>query len=443
MKKQEKNKVEKKKITDKKVAEKFVNKKATNKVVKKEEKKSVTKKDTKKVTKKSTEKPVAKKTVKKETSKTNIKKKKTVSKKVVAKNVSEEVTKKPVEKDTEKQVTKSTSKKTTKKPVKKETEKVVKKKVTNKTTDIKRKVKRKTSTKKINDVVEINYEKPDYNVLEETTVNSKSVDKKVNKEPILIGIIIALALLLAFSIFMLFRSKVDLFDFGSNVEDEVIRKLPKEADPIYKETWQEYHNKAFVPDDYVGQIIFESEIINEPVLQGDTNETYVRRNYETYKYEVCGPVFMDYICDVNTDQNLILYGHNRSTPVDPEHVMMFSPLHVLEKEENYDENKLIYMAYEDRLDIYLVASVYRVKVVEKEDGNQYLVKGEPLYYLNNYSPDQFDTYYKTIKQKQMYDTGVELVNTDKLLTLQTCYEDSLDKFIVLAKRIETINYKES
>lgn len=324
------------------------------------------------------------------------------------------------------------------------TGKVEKKKINSKKNikSKKRIVKRKTP-RKTNDVIRINYEEPTFSILEEQVVDNKQNKEKSSSEFTLIGIVVCLGFLLAVSIFMLFRSNAGLLNLGSSVEDEIIRELPKEADPIYKDTWQEFHSKAFVPDDYIGQIIFESEIINEPVLQGDTNETYIRRNYETYKYEICGPVFMDYICDVNTDQNLILYGHNRSTSIDPEHVMMFSPLHVLEKEENYDANKLIYMAYEDRLDIYLVACVYRVKVVEKEDGNQYLVKGEPLYYLNNYSPDQFDTYYRTIKQKQLYDTGVELVNTDKLLTLQTCYENSIDKLIVLAKRIGTVNYKET
>lgn len=394
------------------------------------EKKKVKRKATnvkKETTKKKASKPSVKEVVKRKKIKTldiadkKIKKKKAEKKPVKTKKAEEEQIK---AKKVRKKVSPSTkAEKNIKKPVKKANTKKAVKKI----------------TKKINKPIEPVFETINYNDL---NIEKPVLEKKTTKkESILIGIIVVLAVLLFVCVFLLFRSNVSLLDFDSTVEKEAIRALPKEADPIYKETWQEYHNKAFVPDDYVGQIIFESEIINEPVLQGDTNETYVRRNYETYKYEVCGPVFMDYICDVNTDQNLILYGHNRSTPVDPEHVMMFSPLHVLEKEENYDENKLIYMAYEDRLDIYLVASVYRVKVVEKEDGNQYLVKGEPLYYLNNYSPDQFDTYYKTIKQKQMYDTGVELVNTDKLLTLQTCYEDSLDKMIVLAKKIGSIGYK--
>ena len=229
--------------------------------------------------------------------------------------------------------------------------------------------------------------------------------------------------------------------YSNYIEREVLSKLPEEADTTYQDLYNEFYEKAYVKDDYIGQIVFESGIINEPVMQGDTNETYLRRNFETYKYEICGPVFMDYICDVETDQNLILYGHNRSTGVDPEHVMMFSPLHVLEKEENYEANKIIYMVYADRVDVYLVASVYPIKVVEKEDGNQYLVKGEPLYYLNNYGVEEFETYIEGVKMKQLYDTGIKLVNTDKLLTLQTCYEDKLDKLIILAKRIETLYYK--
>lgn len=270
--------------------------------------------------------------------------------------------------------------------------------------------------------------------------HEKASEKADFKVTALIAINIVLIAALATVGFLYFKGNIK--GFSTNiVEREVLAALPEEADTTYQDIYNEYHDRAFVKDDYVGQIVFESGIINEPVMQGNTNETYLRRNFETYKYEVCGPVFADYICDVESDQNLILYGHNRSTGVDPEHVMMFSPLHVLEKEENYDANKLIYMAYEDRVDVYLVAAVYPIKVVEKEDGNQYLVKGEPLYYLDNYGVEEFNTYIDGVKQRQLYDTGVKLVNTDKLLTLQTCYEDKLDKLIILAKRVESLPYK--
>lgn len=270
--------------------------------------------------------------------------------------------------------------------------------------------------------------------------HEKASEKADFRVTALIAINIVLIAALATVGFLYFKGNIK--GFSTNiVEREVLAALPKEADTTYQDIYNEYHDRAFVKDDYVGQIIFESGIINEPVMQGDTNETYLRRNFETYKYEVCGPVFADYICDVESDQNLILYGHNRSTGVDPEHVMMFSPLHVLEKEENYDANKLIYMAYEDRVDVYLVAAVYPIKVVEKEDGNQYLVKGEPLYYLDNYGVEEFNTYIDGVKQRQLYDTGVKLVNTDKLLTLQTCYEDKLDKLIILAKKVESLPYQ--
>lgn len=405
--------------------------------MKKEKKRKVTKKATAakktRVVKKKPSLKAAKKNIKKP------KKAKKIVKKAKAKTTSKKVAKAKPAKKIAKKVAKT-------KPTKKTAKKVVKKtsKPKNKAKQSKKVTKKVTkNNKKITKKSVVNKEAELSN--EQVAIQNESSTKEPannKKTALLTAIIVVLALLLFATVFMLFRSgAVELYK-ESNVESDAIRALPKEADPIYKETWQEFHDKAYVPDDYVGQIIFESGIINEPVLQGDTNETYIMRNYETYKYEVCGPVFMDYICDVETDQNLILYGHNRSTPVDPEHVMMFSPLHVLENEENYDKNKLIYIAYEDRLDIYLVASVYPVKIVEKDDGYQYLVQGEPLYYLNNYSPDQFDTYLKTVKQKQFYDTGVKLVNTDELLTLQTCYEDKLDKLIVLAKKIGSVNYKE-
>lgn len=267
-------------------------------------------------------------------------------------------------------------------------------------------------------------------------INDSFKDRQLKLSMIVNVVLVSCVIILGFLYF-----KGGIFTSTSRTERKVLSKLPEYAESTYLDTYKEFYKRAFVKNDYVGQIIFESGIINEPVMQGDTNETYLRRNFETYKYEVCGPVFADYICDVESDQNIILYGHNRSTGVDPEHIMMFSPLHVLENQENYDENKLIYMVYGDRVDVYLVASVYPIKVIEKEDGNQYLLKGEPLYYLDNYGVEEFKTYIEGVKARQLYETGVEITNSDKLLTLQTCYEDKLDKLIILAKKVKSLEYK--
>lgn len=280
-----------------------------------------------------------------------------------------------------------------------------------------------------------------------TSSNSQSDSyRKLYKELLLYRVIIGVLAILMF-ILSIRLIKIDSLNTTSNSDvgniEHAVEKdkdIKRIADPSFLEEWNTNHDKTFVKDDYVGQIIFESKLINEPVVQGETNDTYLRRNYETYKYEILGPVFVDSECNIGEDQNLILYGHNMTTEGDPEHVMRFSPLHRFEEQTNYEENKIIYIAYQDRVDEYVVASVYPISIIVKEDGAQYLKNGEPKYYLTNYSDSQFSEYKEAIKEKQLYNTGVELENGDKLLTLQTCYEYSNDKLIVLAKYIDSLEY---
>ena len=314
----------------------------------------------------------------------------------------------------------------------------------------------KTMEKRV-DVVE--QEQNDINIkLQEIADNIENLNKALIKEKALrrkyhlslfLNIILVITLVVAF-VFSGFDFSFDflnkdntIVDNTQEIEEEVIVDLGNESFEEklvrFKNTFLECQGKAYYTNDYKAQIIFESEIINEPVMQGKTNDTYLRTNYETGEYDICGPVFIESTCDLKVDQNIVLYGHNRSTYYDPEHVIAFSPLHVLEKEENYEDNKIIYMVYQDRVDAYQVVSVFDI-YIEVIDDVQYLYEDEPLYYVNNYTQEEFNYYISQIKAREKYDTGVDIEYSDDLLTLQTCYEDSYDKLIILAKKVSSYTY---
>lgn len=213
----------------------------------------------------------------------------------------------------------------------------------------------------------------------------------------------------------------------------------------YKEFWQS--NKA-INDDYLGNIRFESGLIDLPFVKSMDNDDYLRRDFETKKYSVLGTVFMDYECDLDC-QNIILYGHNAFSSYDAgtdengnkidNKTLMFTPLDQFKDKENYKKNKTVNLILEDEIRTYEVAAVYYCKLIE-EDG--YLVPEEDMYYyLPYYGNDYFDTYKEAITREQFYPTDVDFSNKDKFLTLQTCVEGNDDlRLIVLCKYISSEKY---
>ena len=216
----------------------------------------------------------------------------------------------------------------------------------------------------------------------------------------------------------------------------------------YVELWQS--NKS-INDDYLGNIRFESGIIDQPFVMSKDNDDYLRRDFETKKYSVLGTVFMDYECDLDS-QNIILYGHNAFSSYDAgtdengnkidNKTLMFTPLDQFKDKENYEKNKTVYLILEDEIRTYEVAAVYYCKLIE-EDG--YLVPEEDMYYyLPYYGNDYFTTYKEAIIRERFYPTNVDFSNKDKFLTLQTCVEGNDDlRLIVLCKYISSEKYSGS
>lgn len=226
-------------------------------------------------------------------------------------------------------------------------------------------------------------------------------------------------------------------------EEEEVVEIKDYADDKYRSIFIESYEKAYNKDDFIGQIIFDSEIINEPVVQGKDNDYYLRRNYETLEYEIAGPIFVDCDCNVYIDNNTILYGHDFPKEDDPEQKLFFTPLHLLTDEDNYEDNKTICFVLRDRVETYLVCYVYDIAITQSVEGDQYLVEGEPIYYNNNYSEEELEEYISAVEERKMYDTNNTINYGDKLLTLQTCYEDRIDKLIVLAKLVDTKYFENS
>lgn len=86
-----------------------------------------------------------------------------------------------------------------------------------------------------------------------------------------------------------------------------------------------------INSDYKGWLTIYGTQISEPVVQGETNETYLRTNINGEHAEA-GTLFLDETTDLSQDGNLIIYGHKMNDGT------MFGTLDKFENEEFFDNN---------------------------------------------------------------------------------------------------------
>lgn len=264
----------------------------------------------------------------------------------------------------------------------------------------------------------------------------KTINKKHYTVKIIIGCVMFLLLETILIVYFIGQTKSkedrkveEVIEVKEQAQEEV-----EEKELTIKEEYEKYKK---INDDYIGQIYFESGLLDLPFVQGETNDTYLRTDFETMKYSIAGTVFMDCQNNIEEDQNIILYGHNYSEQDDPTFSKMFSSLRLLKDQANYEDNKIICLYLGDKTLRYQVLTVYEINVIE-QDGKQYIDNSVPQYTSRNYISKEFNRYQSKYKQIELYDTELTFNRTDKLLTLQTCVDGSTDKLIVVAKLIETV-----
>lgn len=220
---------------------------------------------------------------------------------------------------------------------------------------------------------------------------------------------------------------------------EVVREdlIPLVYQQKYKEMWNEYYN---INSDYIGQVFFKSGLLSQPVTYYDNNDYYLRRNFETGEYDIYGTVFEDHNCSYFS-QNTILYGHHVPTNYDENwESIMFTPLDKLMKEENYEDNKTVYLLLQDELREYEVVSVFHCDLYS--EGGYWYPNPNLIYYYSEYDEAYFERYKYTVKDVEFYDTGKDFNYSDRFLTLQTCVENRDDlRLIVLCKQVGTYYYE--
>lgn len=163
-------------------------------------------------------------------------------------------------------------------------------------------------------------------------------------------------------------------------------------------------------NDFAGYITIPGTDIDYPVVQGDDNSYYLDYNFYNQK-TIYGAIFADYRNDlVNLDRNTIIYGHNVH-----DNKTMFTQAQKYLKLEGYKESPIIeyntpYGNYK-----WKIAAVFIINSL-KEDDNDYIFR----YIFTRTSDENFEKYIAELEKRTLYDTGVDILPDDKLLTLSTC-----------------------
>ena len=176
-------------------------------------------------------------------------------------------------------------------------------------------------------------------------------------------------------------------------------------------------------NDLVGWLKIDDTNIDYPVMQTKNNEEYYLRKNFYKKYSSYGTPFLASSCNIDTSENLIIYGHHMKNS------KMFGELENYKKEDFYKSHKYIKFYTLEADNKYEIFAVFRTA----------LYKNNTFKYYQNIELDNEDDYIRFINkccELSYYDTGIKPNYKEKLITLSTCdYTTENSRLVVVAREI--------
>ena len=169
--------------------------------------------------------------------------------------------------------------------------------------------------------------------------------------------------------------------------------------------------------DVVGWIYFENEDISYPVMYSGDNSYYLRKTFKR-EHATAGSIFLEGSNKTDfSDCHTIIYGHNMKNG------SMFASLKDVIKEEwyNNENNKYIALITENENCKYQVFSVYQIETEE--------------YYLQT-NISNFKEFVEKIKGRSKKDFNVDIKETDSILTLSTCADNTKYRVVLHAVKVK-------
>ena len=176
-----------------------------------------------------------------------------------------------------------------------------------------------------------------------------------------------------------------------------------------------------INNDIVGWIKIDDTNINYPVMQTkDRPQFYLRKDFYK-KYSQWGTPFLAENCDIQTSDNLIIYGHHINNS------KMFGKLEKYRNKDFYRNHKTIKFYTKDNLTEYEIISVFRTTANSKFKYYEF---------VNANNEKEFETFVTKCKELSFYNTENNAEYGDKFITLVTCdYSIKNGRLVVVAKKV--------
>lgn len=191
--------------------------------------------------------------------------------------------------------------------------------------------------------------------------------------------------------------------------------LPPAGEDPYAQALKDMDFRALqeINPDVVGWFLIPGTGISYPLLQGETNNTYLRHTWRK-EYSTRGSIFLDSQCSRDlTDFNTIVYGHRMRNGT------MFAPLANYGSESYRLAHPCVYIVTEEGTFRYEIFAVYETDT------------SAPAYRLGMSSEKARQAFLDDCLALSFLDTGLKPTPADRVLTLSTCTPASNDERLVV------------
>ncbi len=206
---------------------------------------------------------------------------------------------------------------------------------------------------------------------------------------------------------LLFSAEGNTFEAPAANDDDLYTKYQKMLPNL--EALKSINSAAFA------WIRVEGTRVDYPVVQSPqgNNDYYLDHGLER-SYSVSGAVFTDYANsrDLSKNRNTCVYGHNMNDGTMFQTIMNFKTL-------NQFKNGTIEMYTKEGIYIYKPFAVYEA------------LPTESFFKVNFESDSEFASFLEECTAKSMFNAGLSLSPTDKVITLITCTNTIVDKRFVV------------